>query len=118
MISKLNIGLKPPKFFSHLRVKKAVVIYFGLNLFFVMMSTIMVSIGRIEPIEQIRFLILFPLPFKMTQLIDVSVMPPFIHLGYRVYSMMFSSVIIGSVLGIIYRPRTWCSICPVSTLTK
>lgn len=118
VISKLNIGLKPPKFFSRLGVKKAVVIYFGANLFFVMMSTIMVSIGRIEPIEQIRFLILFPLPFNMPQLIDLLVMPPFTHLGYRVYSMMFSSVIIGSVLGIIYRPRTWCSICPVSTLTK
>lgn len=117
VITKINIGLKPPRLFSKIGFKKAVVIYFGINLFFVTMSTIMVSLGRINPIEQVRFLIAFSLPIQLPQLLEISIGEPFIHLGYRLYSMMFTSVIIGSVLGIIYKPRTWCSICPVNTLT-
>lgn len=117
VIAKINVGVKPPKLFNKLGFKKVIVIYFGINLFFITMSTIMVSIGRIAPIEQIRFLIAFPLPLNMPQLLELSISPVLIHLGYRIYSMMFTSVIIGSILGIIYKPRTWCVICPVNTLT-
>ncbi len=117
VVSKVNIGLKSPKLFTKLGFKKAVVIYFGINLFFVTMSTIMVSLGRIDAIEHIRFLIVFTLPIRLPQLLDLDVVSPLVHLGYRVYSMMFTSVIIGTLLGIVYKPRTWCSICPVNTLT-
>ncbi len=117
IISKINIGLNPPRWFAKMGLKKAVLIYFAVNLFFVTMSTIMVSIGRINPIEQIRFLILFALPIELPQILELYMPAPLIHLGYRLYSMMFTSLIIGSVLGIVYKPRTWCSICPVNTLT-
>lgn len=118
IITKINLGKKPPKLFMKKGMKKAVVIYFGINLFFITMSTIMVSIGKIAPIEQIRFLIVAPLPFDLPQLLSLNVAEPLVHLGYRVYSMMFTSILIGSVLGIIYKPRTWCAICPVNTLTS
>lgn len=118
VVSKVNLGLKSPKLFSKLGFKNAVVIYFGINLFFVIMSTIMVSIGRIEAIEQIRFLIVFAIPIKLPQLLDLDIISPLVHLGYRVYSMMLTSLIIGTLLGIVYKPRTWCSICPVNTLTR
>lgn len=114
-----TISLKRPlpKWLTGKRIKTIVLWYFGMNLFFITMSTIMVSIGRIAPIEQIRFMIMFPLPIKMPQILNLDVAAPFVHLGYRVYSVMFSSTIIGLVLGFIYAPRTWCIICPVQTLT-
>jgi len=118
VVSKVNLGLKPPKLFTKIKFKNAVVTYFGMNLFFVTMSTIMVTLGRIDAIEQIRFLIVFPLNVRLPQLLDLDVISPLVHLGYRVYSMMFTSVIIGTLLGIIYKPRTWCAICPVNTLTR
>ncbi len=117
VISKINIGLKPPKWFNKVGFKNAVLIYFGINLFFVTMSTIMVSIGRISPIDQIRFLIMFPWPVELPQLLNFEVPLNLLHFSYRIYSMMLTSVIIGSLLGIVYRPRTWCTICPVNTLT-
>ena len=118
LIGKINIGLKPPKFFNKIGVKKAVVTYFGLNLFFITMSTIMVALARINPIEEVRFLIIFSLPGQLPQLLDLVLPSPLIHLGYRVYSMMFSSVVVGTIIGILYRPRSWCVICPVNTLTS
>lgn len=118
IISKVNIGNKLPRLFSNKNFKNAVVIYFAVNLFFVTMSTVMVTLGRIAPIEQVRFMIVYGLPIELPQLMALNVAPPLIHLGYRVYSMMFSSVVVGSLIGIIYKPRTWCSICPVNTLTS
>lgn len=118
VISKINMGGTPPGFLMKTSVKKAVVAYFTINLIFVTLSTTMVTLGRIPPIEQIRFLIAFPLPVQLPQLLTLHVAPPLVHLGYRVYSMMFTSVVIGSLLGILYKPRTWCGICPINTLTK
>jgi hypothetical protein len=118
VLSKINIGLKPPQFLAGAEFRKAVVIYFAINLFFVTMSTIMVSIGRLEPIEMVRFMIVYSIPLKLPQLLDLNVSDNLVHLGYRAYSMMFTSTFIGVILGVLYKPRTWCRICPVNTLTK
>lgn len=118
IISRINLGLRSPKFLAKVSVKKAVVGYLALNLFFVTMSTTMVALGRIPPIEMVRFLIVFPLPLELPQLFNFAAPAPLVHLGYRVFSMMFTSVVVGSVLGILYRPRTWCTVCPINTLTK
>ncbi len=119
VIGKINLGMKVPKLFKKVGLKRGgVVIYFAINLFFVIMSTIMVSLGRVNPIEQIRFLIAFTLPFELPQVMTFEISDWLSHLGYRVYSMMFTSVIIGSIIGILYKPRTWCMICPVNTLTS
>ena len=118
IIAKINVGLKPPKLFTKIGFKKAVVIYFCINLFFITMSTIMVALGRINPIEEIRFLIAISVPLQLPQLLDLVLPGYLIHIGYRIYSMMFTSVVIGTIIGILYRPRTWCGICPVNTLTS
>lgn len=116
-LGKISLKKKMPKWITGKKIKTIVLWYFGMNLFFITMSTLAVTFGRIEPIEQIRFMILFPLPFTMPQILDLNVAAPFVHLGYRVYSVMFSSTIIGLILGFIYTPRTWCIICPIQTLT-
>lgn len=117
VISKISLGLTPPKFITSKGLKTAVIYYFGINLFFVTMSTLMVTLGRIEPIEQVRLFIVWGLPFKMPQLLDLQVVPNMLHLGYRIYSVLLTSFLVGSILGILYKPRTWCAICPINTLT-
>lgn len=117
VIGKISLNRKPPRFMTKSFFKDAVVTYFTVNLIMVIMSTVMVSLGRIYPLEQLRFLIIFPVNLELPQLLNFQVAPPILHLGYRVYSMMLSSLTIGSILGILYRPRTWCAICPVNTLT-
>lgn len=117
IISKLSRRKKIPTHIDIRKIKKGVLYYFGINLFFALMSTLMVTLGKIDPIEQVRFLIIFGMPFDLYQLLELNLPANMIHFSYRVYSMMFSSVIIGSLLGIFYQPRTWCSICPINTLT-
>jgi len=117
-----NISLtgKPtPKFLLSGRGKTVMLTYFSLNLFVICLSTLMVFLDKREPLEKIRFLIAFQLPWDIPQLLNGGIFPDWsIHLGFRVYSMMFTTVIIGLLLGLLFKPRTWCTICPMGTLTN
>lgn len=118
LLSKISLQKPMPKWLKSPRFKKGVVIYFGVNIFFATMSTIMSSIGKMPPVDFVRFLIVFPAPFTLPQLLDWSVPVGLLHFSYRIYSMMFTSATVGLVLGMIYAPRTWCAICPIQTLTS
>lgn len=93
-------------------------VYFSINLLMICFSTLMVFLDKRDPLEKIRFLMAFQLPWKMPNLLSIGVMPDWaVHLGFRVYSMMFTTTIIGLLLSYLYRARTWCTICPMGTLS-
>ncbi len=117
LLTQISLKKPMPKWLKGKRIKKIVVIYFAINVFFATMSTIMVSLGKVPPFDYVRVLMVFRAPFTLPQLLDLSLPNGFIHFSYRIYSMMFTSVIIGLTLGFIYKPRTWCAICPIQTLT-
>lgn len=120
LFKNINSTSKPtPKFLLNGKGKTVMLIYFLLNLFVICMSTLMVLLDKREPLEKIKFLIAFQLPWNIPQFLDIGVMPDWvIHLGFRVYSMMFTTVILGLLLGLLYKPRTWCLICPMGNLTN
>ena len=71
-----------------------------------------------EAMEKVRFMIAFQLPWNMPQLLNISSIPDWaVHLSFRIYSMMFTTTVIGLVLGLLYSPRIWCTICPVNTIS-
>lgn len=92
--------------------------YFAFNMFVLTMSTIMVFVGRRAPLEQIRFLFVFKLPWTIPQLLNFDAFPNWaVHLSFRMYSMMFTTTVVGLILAWIFRPRTWCTVCPVNTVS-
>jgi hypothetical protein len=114
----ISLGLKPPGWLFTKRAKKIVVTFFIINLFFATMSTIMVSVGRIEPMAYVRFMMAFEVPLELPQLLNIKAPNFLVHLGYRVFSIMTTSMVWGFILAMLYKPRTWCGICPVNTLLK
>ena len=109
-------GKTGPKWLIQGKTKWFVFIYFIFNLFVLTMSTIMVFRGRIEPMEKVRFLIAFVLPWNMPQLLNVGSYSDWVvHLSFRVYSMMFTTTVLGLLLAWIFKPRTWCTVCPINT---
>jgi len=63
-------------------------------------------------------LIAFILPWNMPQFLNVGAMPDFVvHLSFRIYSMMFTTTIIGLLLSWIFVPKTWCTVCPINTIS-
>ena len=111
-------GKVGPKWLVKGKAKWIMLGYFTVNLFILTMSTIMVFRGKREAMEMIRFMIAFQLPWDIPQLLDIGTFPSWaVHLSFRIYSMMFTTTIIGLLLGWIFTPRTWCTICPVNTIS-
>lgn len=111
-------GKAEPKWLTEDNTKYALLIYFGFNLFILFMSTLMVFKGRIDAMEKVRFMIAFQIPWNMPQLLNIDSIPSWaVHLSFRVYSMMFTTTVMGMIVGWIYKPRTWCIICPVNTIS-
>ncbi|MDD3413841.1 MAG: hypothetical protein PHY47_07550 [Lachnospiraceae bacterium] len=116
--SKKWPGLKTPQFFIKGNMKWIMLTYFGISLTFILMSTVSVARGVKLPMEYLRFLILIPLPFEMPQLFDIMNIAPWLtHLSYRFYSMMMTTTFLGLILAMVYKPRTWCTICPIATIS-
>ncbi len=38
--------------------------------------------------------------------------------SYGFYSLMLTSTLIGLIVMVLYRPRTWCTFCPMGTMTQ
>ena len=38
--------------------------------------------------------------------------------SFGFYSLMLTSTIIGLVMMILFKPRTWCTFCPMGTMTQ
>lgn len=115
---QIKSSRKTPMFFIKGNMKWIMLSYFGVSLFIVTMSTIAVSTGSKPPMESLRFLIIFKIPGEMLQLIKFSGFAPWIiHLSYRFYSMMMTTTALGFMLALIYKPRTWCTICPIATIS-
>lgn len=109
---------KTPLFFIKGNMKWIMLSYFAISLFIITVSTIKVASGSMPPMNIIRFLLLFPIKGEMPQLIELNNVFLWItHLSYRFYSMMMTTTVLGLILSLIYKPRTWCTICPISTVS-
>lgn len=100
------------------KAKRIVLTYFCINMGFIIMSTFAVSQGQIEAIERVRFLMAMEIPWALPQIFTIQgVSKEVLHLAYRLYSIMFSSTVVGIIFAILYKPRTWCVVCPINTLS-
>ncbi len=96
-------------------LKKVVIVYFLIAMAIVTISTIMVAVGRVQPLLEVRFLLIFKLPIP--QLIKSTFFSPWLlHLSYRLYSMVLTTFILGAIMSSIYKTRTWCVVCPYNTI--
>ncbi|ERJ11294.1 hypothetical protein [Haloplasma contractile] len=110
---------KTPNWLKKPWVKTFFVYYFVINLFILIWSTFLVSQQFMNAMEAVRFMIAFRIPWQLPQFIHIPNISPWaVHLSFRIYSMMFSTTVIGLLLGFLYRPRTWCTVCPVMTISN
>ena len=116
-LSRISIGLRAPGWLLGKVGRVAILIWFFANFTVALMSTIMVAAGRVEPMAHVRFLLAFRFPFELPQLLTFSAPDFVVHFGYRLFSLMSTSTMLGLGLGVLFRPRSWCAICPIATLT-
>lgn len=111
-------GHKTPKSFTKGNVKWYVLAYFSLNLLIMLGTTIRVAAGSMEPMNYPRFLLFFAFRSELPQLLPtVNESQWLTHFSYRFFSMMMTTSVVGLIMSLVYKPRTWCTICPVATMS-
>ena len=117
--ARIGAHRKAPKWLIHGTGKRVMLTYFSINMLMICLSTLMVFLDNRDPLEKIRFLMAFQLPWNMPNLLNIGVMPDWVvHLGFRVYSMMLTTTIIGLFISFIFKSKTWCTVCPMGTLSS
>ncbi|HBV87561.1 MAG TPA: hypothetical protein DEF42_13130 [Desulfosporosinus sp.] len=117
--ARIGAHRKAPKWLINGTGKRVMLIYFSINMLMICLSTLMVYLDNRDPSEKIRFLMAFQLPWNMPNLLNIGFMPDWaVHLGFRVYSMMFTTTIIGLFISNMFKSKTWCAICPMGTLSS
>ncbi len=38
--------------------------------------------------------------------------------AFGFYSLMLTSLLLGLIVMVLYKPRTWCAFCPMGTMTQ
>ena len=67
--------------------------------------------------EVVRLFWSFDVPWKWAYTAGFA--PDWVsQFSFGFYSMMLTSLLIGLILMLFYRPRTWCSFCPMGTMTQ
>ena len=86
---------------------------FGIMVF----QTYLVASGAGSLSEAIKLFWTFRVPWKWTY--SGSVFPDWVaQFGFGFYSVMLTSFLIGLIVMIFFKPRTWCSFCPMGTMTQ
>lgn len=116
-LSKVSKHEKVGYLYTNGTIRKLVFGYFIINIVFIAISTLLVALSLIDPIVKVRLFFFIPLPY-FPQIFNYIGFPWIAHLSFRFYSMILSTVILGTVLGITYKPRTWCQVCPITSINK
>ncbi len=86
--------------------------------FFIQMIilTIMVAEGTENLRQTIHLLWTFNVPWHWAYPVEIE--PWKAQFAFGLYGIMLTSLIVGVLLTIIYRPRTWCVFCPMGNMTQ
>lgn len=95
--------------------------YAFLVFFFVMFAnmlyiTYLVMTGVKNGGSFIKLFRTFKVPWSFA--IDPTITPWVNQFALGFYSLMLTSTLIGVIVMILYKPRTWCSFCPMGTMTQ
>ena len=91
---------------------------FFLTMFGIMVfQTYLVAAGARSLREAIKLLWTFRVPWGWAY--TAGTFPDWVaQFAFGFYSIMLTSTIIGLAVNTLYKPRTWCSFCPMGTMTQ
>lgn len=96
---------------------------YGFLIFFLTMfsnmvfQTYLVFSGADNLKEAIKLFWTIRLPWGWTY--NQGLVPDWVaQFSFGFYSLMLTSLLIGLIVMVLYKPRTWCSFCPMGTMTQ
>lgn len=105
-----------PKWMSSKWFRNAFLVWFMSFFIQMIVLTVMVARGAESLHETIHLLWSFHVPWHWAYTMPVE--PWVAQFAFGLYGIMLTSLIVGVVLTIVYRPRTWCTFCPMGNMTQ
>lgn len=121
-LSILGTKLKLSKYKDTPSWMKSKTFRYGFLIFFLIMFTNMLYVTYLVMIDVkdvggfIKLFWTFKIPFNFAISSGVTPWQNQFALGF--YSIMLTSTLIGFIVMLLYKPRTWCSFCPMGTMTQ
>lgn len=78
--------------------------------------TVQVAHGLEDLHQTIHLLWTFDVPWHWAYRTPIE--PWMAQFAFGLYGIMLTSLIVGVVLTVVYRPRTWCVFCPMGNMTQ
>ena len=106
-----------PKFLASKWFRYGFLVFF-LTMFGIMVfQTYLVAAGAESLREALKLLWTIRVPWGWTY--EAGTAPDWVaQFAFGFYSMMLTSTIIGLAVMALYKPRTWCTFCPMGTMTQ
>ena len=96
---------------------------YGFLIFFLTMfgnmvfQTYLVGAGAASLREAIKLFWTFRVPWGWTYTAGI-VADWVAQFSFGFYSLMLTSLLLGLIVMVLYKPRTWCTFCPMGTMTQ
>ena len=114
---KCSLDKPTPRFLSSKWFRYGFLVFF-LSMFGVMIfQTYLVAAGAADLREAIKLLWMFRIPWGWTYTAG-TVADWIAQFAFGFYSLMLTSTVIGLVMMVFFKPRTWCVFCPMGTMTQ
>lgn len=112
---KLSLNRKPPKFLRTKWFRYSFLAFFMTMFTLMLFSTYKVFSGA--PLKQtVTLLWTIKLPWQWA---DVSMVAPwFAQFAFGFFGVMMTSTVLGLLTMVLFRPRSWCTYCPMGTMTQ
>lgn len=114
---KFSRGILAPKWLSSKLFRYAFLVFFMAVFGNIIFQTWLVYGGTSSLRETLKLFWVFSIPFEWTYT-NGMVSDWVAQFSFGLYSLMLTSEIIGLIVMMLYRPRTWCSFCPMGTMTQ
>ncbi len=114
---KCSLNKPTPKWLSSKYFRYGFLVFF-LTMFGIMIfNTYLVAAGAENLKEALKLFWSVPVPWGWTY--TQGLVPDWIaQFAFGFYSMMLTSTLIGIIVMVLFKPRTWCAFCPMGTMTQ
>lgn len=114
---KCSINRPTPGFLTSKYFRYGFLVFFLTMFGNIVFQTYLVASGAGTLSEAIQLFWTFSIPWDWTYTAG-TVDPWIAQFSFGFYSLMLTSFLLGLIMMVFFKPRTWCTFCPMGTMTQ
>lgn len=114
---KLSRNKPTPRWMRTKAFRYGFLVFFFLVFFQMLFTTYLVGAGAKDIGEFVKLFWTFQVPWHWAYH-DTLFAPWVAQFAFGFYSIMLTSTLIGLIVMVLFKPRTWCVFCPMGTMTQ